>query len=143
MAAVIDIQTGLGIADPSGNGGSGRTTPLRVIEGGRSAEGLRLRRTYFRRRVLAVVVVLFAVFCLAKVAGAAVESFSTTSSPVAPLTGESYRVAPGDTLWGIADRLDPDADPRGTVDRLIQANPGAVSADGVLRSGQVLVLPRA
>jgi len=148
MAAVIDFQTGLGVADPSRNGSStsgpaGRgPAPFRVIEGGQSVVGRRLRRTYLRRRVLAATVLAVVVLCLVQLAGAAVSAFSVDAAPVAPLSGESYRVAPGDTLWGIANRVAPDADPRGVVDQLIALNPGVVSPQGGLRSGEVLLLPR-
>ncbi|HWC11485.1 MAG TPA: LysM domain-containing protein, partial [Acidimicrobiales bacterium] len=44
-------------------------------------------------------------------------------------------VAPGDTLWTIARRLQPDGDPRPLVDRLAAANGGAV-----IRAGDRLVV---
>jgi hypothetical protein len=43
----------------------------------------------------------------------------TGSAPVASLTpGSTYTVAPGDTLWSIASRLNPGGDPRSIVARL-------------------------
>jgi nucleoid-associated protein YgaU len=48
-----------------------------------------------------------------------------------------YVVRPGDTLWGIARRADPDGDPRPLVDRLSGAN----DVRGGLRPGDRLRLP--
>ncbi|HZD65898.1 MAG TPA: LysM domain-containing protein [Acidimicrobiales bacterium] len=50
--------------------------------------------------------------------------------------GRVYVVRAGDTVWGVATRLDPGGDPRPLVDRLEAQVPG-----GVLRAGQRLVLP--
>jgi hypothetical protein len=47
-------------------------------------------------------------------------------------------VQPGQTLWGIARSIEPAADPRWTVERLIEINalPGAE-----IEAGRTLVLP--
>jgi len=50
----------------------------------------------------------------------------------------TYVVRPGDTLWGIATRLDPESDPRPVVEALAAAN-GV--RDGVLVPGQAIRLP--
>ncbi len=55
----------------------------------------------------------------------------------APVSSRAlYVVEPGDTLWSIAERLDPSADPRAIVDRLERAAGGAL-----LQAGQTIVLP--
>ncbi len=142
MAAVIDIHTGLGITAPSRPATARPAAPLRLIEGGRSRSVQLQRRTFLRRRVLVAVVAAVVLFVVVQLAGAAISAFTVESAPTRPIAGESYRVESGDTLWAIAQRLEPDADPRGVVDRLIQANPDAVTGQGMLRAGQVLVLPR-
>ncbi|HKE99844.1 MAG TPA: LysM peptidoglycan-binding domain-containing protein [Actinomycetes bacterium] len=48
-----------------------------------------------------------------------------------------YVTQPGDTLWGLARRLEPGHDPRPLVDQLIQVN----HVHGPLRAGQRLRLP--
>ncbi len=160
MAAVIDIHTGSNIAESFGGESFGglavpasgdsfgggpaarRGAPLRVIHGGRSQAGRQLRRTFLRRRVLAAVALVVVVFCALQVAGAAVSAFSVQGAASAPLTGDTYQVAPGDTLWAIAGRLAPESDPRDVVQQLVELNPGAVSSQGVLHAGEVLVLPQ-
>jgi LysM repeat protein len=57
-------------------------------------------------------------------------------SPAAGTVG--YVVAPGDTLWLIAERRYPDSDPRAAVWRIRQRNG---LADPLLVPGQRLVLP--
>lgn len=47
-------------------------------------------------------------------------------------------VAPGETLWAIAQRVAPDQDPREVIADIMDLN--AMSASGV-RAGQVLLLP--
>jgi nucleoid-associated protein YgaU len=48
------------------------------------------------------------------------------------------RVHAGDTLWGIANRVDPDADPRAVVHRIVELNGlGAPSVE----AGSHLVVP--
>ena len=48
-----------------------------------------------------------------------------------------YVVQPGDTLWSIARRADPGADPRPLVDRLVEVN----DLRGALHAGDQLRLP--
>jgi Tfp pilus assembly protein FimV len=86
------------------------------------------RATRVRRRRL---VVLVAAVVLALALAGAVQALAGLGSGPGgsprpePISGEEYVVQPGDTLWSIAGRLDPDADPRALVDALRAANGGA------------------
>ena len=51
---------------------------------------------------------------------------------------ERVTVRPGETLWGIAERVRPDADPRATIARIRDMNGLASSA---AQAGQVLLVP--
>lgn len=58
-------------------------------------------------------------------------------APAATAVRATFYVArPGDTLWGLAERLAPGADPRPLVDRLAAELPG-----GTLVAGERLALP--
>jgi hypothetical protein len=52
----------------------------------------------------------------------------TQSRPAAVASGEVYVVQPGDTMWTIARRLDPDGDVRATVDELVERH-GSAAVD--------------
>jgi hypothetical protein len=116
--------------------------PLRVLQGGRAAVPV---ETYRRRRlavgaatlaVAALLVVGVATgfgFLLGPVQGG---SAPAQDAPVAPGGAETVVVQPGDTLWSVARRLEPEGDVREAVDRLAAVNGGPQ-----LEVGQVLVLP--
>jgi hypothetical protein len=93
-----------------------------------------MSRTHVRRRrlILAVSLTLVA----AAWAGPAVRALGSTDEPVR-VARTSYVVREGDTLWTIALRLSPGADPRPIVDALATAND--VEA-GELVPGQTLVV---
>ena len=57
-------------------------------------------------------------------------------APASDTTGGTYVVQPGDTLWAIARRIEPDGDVRGLVARLSAQRGGAP-----LRAGERLTLP--
>lgn len=71
-----------------------------------------------RRRTLLAVMGL----CLAALAlplgGTGGRSHATGSVPAGTAAPATYTVGPGDSLWSIAQRADPGADPRPTVARL-------------------------
>lgn len=61
----------------------------------------------------------------------------STPSPRAPVAGEWVRtVGPGETLWGIAGEIAPDADRREVVQRLAERN-----GRSRLLAGQALIIP--
>jgi hypothetical protein len=80
-----------------------------------------------------------------QVVSAAATPLPAAGSPAVEL-GAVHRVAPGDTLWALAGSVDPDADPRDVVDRIVALNvpgsPGsALDADLRLLAGRELRLP--
>ena len=125
-------------------GSPGEATPpsrpvLRVVHGGRSEAARRRRRTFLLRRLAVASALTFGVVGLAGLMGG-----GSPESAVA-VSERTHVVVSGDTLWGIAASLAPDADPRDTVDAIIDANDlggsNALSGDADLRVGQRLVLP--
>ena len=67
-----------------------------------------------------------------------------TAGPAAPAGGAGHSMArivvqPGQTLWTIAVRADPQADPRLVVQRIITAN---ALRNGSVQAGQSLLVPR-
>jgi len=69
-------------------------------------------------------------------AGAPTPAMSTTGGAGEPLvSGSTYVVRAGDTLWAIAERLDQGGDVRSVVDALVERTGGAE-----LRPGQVIDL---
>jgi Tfp pilus assembly protein FimV len=93
---------------------------------------VRMRRTYVRRRVVAVLL-LIAVMSLPAAAAAVLPR-----GDARPGTPRTYVVRPGDTLWDIAERAAPGRDPRQTIADLTAVN--GVDA-GSLVPGQQLRLP--
>jgi hypothetical protein len=112
----------------------GGTTPARVS---RQAIAAPLRLTARGRLVLAVLVsALIATAVLGGVlVGGGTASAGIGSRPV-PVT--RHVVMPGETLWGIAQRLDPGADPREVIDQILELNHLA-TAD--VPAGLSLILP--
>jgi hypothetical protein len=99
-----------------------------------------MQRVYLRRRLLAglAVLLLTAVIWMAVVGALSLLRGPTSNSPtsaataaVPPAAAEEYIVQPGDTLWTIAERLDPQGDLRPVVDELADRAGGAM-----LQSGQ-------
>jgi hypothetical protein len=94
----------------------------------------RARATYVRRRLVVAVLAVALVVVMAQ-AGAALGSVSLAaperrpaSRPTEPVV--TVTVAPGDSLWSIAEKLAPDEDPRVIVDELDQARHGAPLVPG-------------
>lgn len=100
----------------------------------------RLPTTVYRRRRAAVLAVLVAVSAslVLAVGGlwASLGGGPLTASERPGTPAAVYVVQPGDTFWEIARRLDPAADPRPLVARLVAAHGSAV-----LVPGERLALP--
>ncbi len=123
------------------HGGSAPERPqLRVLEGGRSARGVALRRMYLRRRIAAAVTAVVLLWLAVSVVGALVGAVA--GSPAgAPAQGgapaaATHVVRSGETIWSIAVGLGPSGDIRDAVDAIAEAN-----GVEVIVPGQVLVIP--
>lgn len=139
MAAVIDLRTAHTVPQHLVEPTRPARPQLTVLEGGRSPRVLHQQRVYRRRRLLVAVAAVV-------VALGAVWAVGALSGPSAPQRVELHTVQPGDTLWGIASSVDPGADTREVVDRIVELNSGShgVAVDGsVLRVGSTLRIPAA
>ena len=107
--------------------------PARSLRPAPSAAPLRLTQ-----RGVAVLAAAVAVLAVALVALAWLSAPSGASSTPPPLVGNTVAVAPGDSLWSIAERVAPNRDPRAEVAQLQRLNhlDGAAGTD--LVPGQVL-----
>jgi hypothetical protein len=109
---------------------------LRLIEGGPDASRRRRQplAVYRRRRLGALLVAVTALFALLTGAASLERGLTDPPAPAPAATpavdGEVYVVQPGDTVWSIAERLDPGGDIRPTVDRLAEAAGGAALHPG-------------
>jgi hypothetical protein len=85
--------------------------------------------TYRRRRAVAaglmVVLVLGVCAALGMLGGGPLAASERPTSNGASPGAAAYVVQPGDTLWSIARRVRPGADPRPLVDRLVALHGGA------------------
>ena len=92
------------------------------------------RRAAIRRRRSALAGI-FLVFLVGSMLAGGQESIAPASSPSAP---EAVVLAPGDTLWDVAERYAPEGtDPRAYVDLLLAAN----DISGAPSAGARIVLP--
>jgi len=98
----------------------------------------RLAPEVYRARRLAVLSLAFAVAVgsLVGVASFGNQAAASRGDQLDSSNSISVTVMPGDTLWGIAERLDPGSDPRPLVHEL-----SALAGKGVLQPGQVLQIP--
>jgi hypothetical protein len=92
------------------------------------------RATYLRRRLVVAALAVVLVLVMAQ-AGAALGSASLAAPERRPASTAHERVVTitvvaGDSLWSIARKLAPDADPRVIVDELDQARHGAPLVPG-------------
>ena len=89
-----------------------------------------------RRGRLAILVAAFSFVALGFSIAPSFSLGSVTPAPTA--SGYSVVVQPGDTLWAIASKAAPKADPRVTVQKIIDLNKLSSTE---LRAGQSLSLP--
>lgn len=83
---------------------------------------------YWRRRVAAAVLVVASLGMAGK-AGAALGGFPLAAPERHP-AATRHLVRPGDSLWSIAQRIEPDGDPRPVVDELSRERGGAPLVPG-------------
>ncbi len=119
--------------------GPGSARPrLRVIQGG--GESNPARPAYWRRRLVAAALVVLVMAAAVVVAGRAMElagGLIQADPPASNLVGgdaqlgaHAYVVQPGDTLWAIARRVQPEGDVRPVVDELASRLGGATIQPG-------------
>ena len=112
---------------------SRRTQPVRPASPRPVAGSVRLTR---RGRLVATLVLLAGFLAGSVLLAGGLASAGT--EPGAAATAQRVTVAPGDTLWSIAERQAPDADPRDTVADILELNHLTSSA---VEAGSVLLLP--
>lgn len=104
---------------------------LRPTGGRAPADRVRLTRRGRLATTVLTLAILVAVFSVGR-------DSATPAVAAPPTTYDTISVAPGDSLWSIARERRPDADPRATVDQLIQLN--RLRA-GPLEAGRLLRVP--
>jgi hypothetical protein len=103
-----------------------------VTAGGKTAGAVRLTR----RGRLAIVLTVLAVMVVGFSVTGHVSSHASSSTGVQH--ARTVTVEPGETLWAVAVRIAPHADPRLVVQRIVDINHLAGAAVG---AGQQLVVP--
>jgi LysM domain len=104
---------------------------LRVVEGA----GLGASPARHRRLLVAVIVALSVALAL-PLSGTGGRSHATGSAPAGNGHPVEYTVRPGDTLWSIAERVEPTGDPRPLVEKL-----AAQTGSDTVEPGERIVLP--
>jgi hypothetical protein len=108
----------------------------RAIVGGRARASQDGRVRLTRRGRLVVVLAVLALLVVGFSATGHVASQAASSAGVQH--ARTVTVAPGESLWALAERIAPHADPRLVVDRIIQINH---LAGARILAGQQLVVP--
>lgn len=104
---------------------------LRLIPGGRSAGPAPVRPVLaIAGGLLLVLALVLGTVAVGRGALAGLAPAPASAGLPAASSGRTIVVAPGDTLWSIARRLQPSGDVRPLVDRLAAANGGAGIAAG-------------
>jgi hypothetical protein len=115
------------------------SVPAHSLRSGRASQRVTSPVRLTRRGRIAVLVLLALLALLATTLGFVLSSGSAAAGGPGAAVGSSIVVVqPGDTLWSIAARANPNADPRVLVQRIIDVNalPGAD-----VQPGQELSLP--
>ena len=127
-----------------GTGGASVSRPVPLAERIEAATGLRINPLALGAAVVITVVVMalslavgHGVFAGLAPAPPAAAGFSGASDAAAAVAS-TVVVQPGDTLWGIARRIQPNGDARSLVDALQAAHGGSA----VLVPGERIVIPR-
>lgn len=96
--------------------------------------------TYRRRRAVVGLLVLAAlvgaIFVMGRLGGGPLASSQPARAAMVPARSASYVVQPGDTLWSLARRIQPQGDIRPLVQALSRAH-----GEGPLMVGQRITLP--
>jgi hypothetical protein len=108
----------------------------RAVVGGRARASQDGRVRLTRRGRLVVVLAVLALLVVGFSATGHVASQAASSAGVQH--ARTVTVAPGESLWALAERIAPHADPRLVVDRIIQINH---LAGARILAGQQLVVP--
>ncbi|MCR2794411.1 LysM peptidoglycan-binding domain-containing protein [Microbacterium sp. zg.Y625] len=105
---------------------------------GPTPSATRLRITSRGRRVLVGIAALpaVAVVAVAVLSGGGALATVADSAPAGSF--ETVTVAPGESLWGIAEEVAPQADPRDVIDAIVRLNALETSA---VAAGQRLSIP--
>ena len=91
-----------------------------------------------RGRLVLLGLVVALAFALVSLGQVAAQAGSPDAAADSGAVSSTYVVQPGETLWVIAERLDPDVDPRETVARIVAMND--LPSSSVL-VGQELLIP--
>jgi hypothetical protein len=122
--------------DDEGNLPDPWAPPIAVVPDRRPATRRRVSPAVRRRRALLALMGLLLVGLALPLSGTGGNSHATGSALAETGTPVSYTVRPGDTLWTIAERVDPSADPRPLVAQLT-----AQTGSDTVVPGERIVLP--
>ena len=102
-----------------------------------------VRLTTRGRRLARTLIIVMALLVTVGVAIFGHISESQASSAHASVTTSTVIVQPGQTMWGLAERIAPNDDPRETIARIADLNGLAGDAAATVYPGQRLVIPAA